>query len=84
MAIIDQYWKEHLRDMDDLLSNVQLARFEQKDPLLIYKFESYELFKAMVQRMNADVASFLLRCTIPAGQQGQQVHHSNDPEQLVR
>jgi preprotein translocase subunit SecA len=76
LAIIDQYWKEHLRDMDDLRSNVQLARFEQKDPLLIYKFESYELFKAMVQRMNADVASFLLRCTIPTGQQGQQVQQA--------
>ena len=76
LAIIDQYWKEHLRDMDDLRSNVQLARFEQKDPLLIYKFESYELFKAMVQRMNAEVASFLLRCTIPTGQQGQQVQQA--------
>ena len=67
LAIIDQYWKEHLRNMDDLRSNVQLARFEQKDPLLIYKFESYELFKGMVQRMNAEVAAFLLRCTIPTG-----------------
>jgi preprotein translocase subunit SecA len=76
LAIIDQYWKEHLRNMDDLRSNVQLARFEQKDPLLIYKFESYELFKGMVQRMNAEVASFLLRCTIPTGQQGQQVQQA--------
>ena len=65
LAIIDQYWKEHLRAMDDLRSNVQNARYEQKDPLLIYKFESYELFRAMVVRMNAEVASFLMKCTIP-------------------
>jgi preprotein translocase subunit SecA len=73
LAIIDQYWKEHLRNMDDLRSNVQLARFEQKDPLLIYKFESYELFKAMVQKMNGEVAAFLMRCTIPTGPDQQQV-----------
>ena len=76
LAIIDQYWKEHLRDMDDLRSNVQLARFEQKDPLLIYKFESYELFKAMVQRMNAEVAAFLMRCTIPTGPSDQPVQQA--------
>ena len=67
LAIIDQHWKEHLRDMDDLRSNVQHARFEQKDPLLIYKFESYELFQKMVQKVNAQVASFLMKCTIPTG-----------------
>ena len=66
LAVLDQLWKEHLRNMDDLRSNVQHARFEQKDPLLIYKFESYELFKTMVQRMNADVASFLLKCQLPS------------------
>jgi len=66
LAVLDQLWKEHLRNMDDLRSNVQHARFEQKDPLLIYKFESYELFKGMVQRMNADVASFLLKCQLPS------------------
>ena len=76
LAIIDQYWKEHLRNMDDLRSNVQLARFEQKDPLLIYKFESYELFKAMVQRMNAEVAAFLMRCTIPTGPSDQPVQQA--------
>ena len=76
LAIIDQYWKEHLRGMDDLRSNVQLARFEQKDPLLIYKFESYELFKAMVQKMNAEVAAFLMRCTIPTGPGDQQVQQA--------
>ena len=66
LGVLDQLWKEHLRNMDDLRSNVQHARFEQKDPLLIYKFESYELFKTMVQRMNTDVASFLLKCQLPS------------------
>jgi preprotein translocase subunit SecA len=57
--------------MDDLRTNVQHARHEQKDPLLIYKFESYELFKQMIQKINAEVASFLMKCTIPsnAGEQ---------------
>ena len=72
LAIIDQHWKEHLRDMDDLRSNVQHARFEQKDPLLIYKFESYELFQKLVQKVNAQVASFLMKCTIPTGAAAQQ------------
>ena len=65
LAVIDLHWKEHLRSMDDLRNNVQHARHEQKDPLLIYKFESYELFKQMVQKVNAEVASFLMKCTIP-------------------
>ncbi|MEO2157823.1 MAG: SEC-C metal-binding domain-containing protein, partial [bacterium] len=65
LAVIDQHWKEHLRSMDDLRTNVQHARHEQKDPLLIYKFESYELFKQMVQKANSEVASFLMKCTIP-------------------
>jgi len=71
LAVIDLHWKEHLRSMDDLRNNVQHARHEQKDPLLIYKFESYELFKQMVQKVNAEVASFLMKCTIPinAGEQ---------------
>jgi preprotein translocase subunit SecA len=65
LVVIDQHWKEHLRSMDDLRTNVQHARHEQKDPLLIYKFESYELFKKMIQKVNAEVASFLMKCTIP-------------------
>lgn len=66
LGVLDQMWKEHLRNMDDLRNNVQHARHEQKDPLLIYKFESYELFKAMVHKMNGDVASFLLKCELPS------------------
>jgi preprotein translocase subunit SecA len=72
LAIIDNQWKEHLRNMDGLRSNVQFAQHEQKDPLLIYKFESYELFKTMINEVNTEVGSFLMRCTLPISS-GQQV-----------
>ncbi|MFM9423002.1 MAG: preprotein translocase subunit SecA, partial [Bacteroidota bacterium] len=65
LAIIDQNWKEHLRDMDELRGNVQFAAHEQKDPLLIYKKESFELFRKMVTRTNAEIANFLLTCQLP-------------------
>jgi len=84
LAIIDQHWKEHLRDMDDLRSNVQHARFEQKDPLLIYKFESYELFQKLVQKVNAQVASFLMKCTIPTGAAAQQPRQASRPSSAPR
>lgn len=61
LAHIDDAWKEHLREMDDLKQSVQNASYEQKDPLLIYKFESFELFKKMIQRINKDVVSFLVK-----------------------
>jgi preprotein translocase subunit SecA len=66
LSVLDNSWKEHLRAMDDLRSNVQHARFEQKDPLLIYKFESYELFRGMVERMNGEIGSFLMKAGLPA------------------
>ncbi len=62
---IDEHWKEHLRDMDDLKQSVQNATYEQKDPLLIYKFESFNLFSQMLEDLNKDVLSFLLRAFIP-------------------
>ena len=62
---IDEKWKEHLRDMDDLKQSVQNATYEQKDPLLIYKFESFNLFSQMLEELNKDVLSFLLRAHIP-------------------
>ncbi len=65
LAIIDDAWKEHLREMDELKQSVQNATYEQKDPLLIYKFESFELFKNMVQKINNDICSFLLKGTLP-------------------
>jgi preprotein translocase subunit SecA len=64
LAIIDLYWKEHLRDMDDLRHNVQFASHEQKDPLLIYKLESYELFKNILAKINGEIIQFLLTCKI--------------------
>jgi preprotein translocase subunit SecA len=65
LSIIDQEWKEHLREMDDLKQSVQQAVYEQKDPLLIYKFEALELFKRFVSRVNGDTVSFLMKADIP-------------------
>ncbi|MFP4289757.1 MAG: preprotein translocase subunit SecA [Bacteroidales bacterium] len=65
LAIIDNAWKDHLREMDDLKQSVQNAAYEQKDPLLIYKFESFELFKQMIQKVNKDIISFLLKAQLP-------------------
>ena len=68
LSVIDNKWKEHLRNMDDLRQNVQFASHEQKDPLLIYKFESYELFKKMISEVNEEVSSFLMKCSLPIGE----------------
>ena len=65
LAIIDDSWKTHLRKMDELKQSVQLAVHEQKDPLLIYKFESFELFKNMIDQVNKDILSFLFKGEIP-------------------
>jgi len=65
LAHIDDAWKEHLREMDDLKQSVQNATYEQKDPLLIYKFESFNLFKAMVSKINKSVVSTLMKGQIP-------------------
>ena len=62
---IDEHWKEHLREMDDLKQSVQNASYEQKDPLVVYKLEAYNLFAAMLEELNQDVLSFLLRAFIP-------------------
>ncbi len=67
LAIIDDSWKTHLRKMDELKQSVQLAVHEQKDPLLIYKFESFELFKEMINQVNKEVISFLFKGEIPRG-----------------
>ena len=68
LAIIDNEWKEHLREMDDLRRSVQNAAIEQKDPLLIYKLESFNLFKAMIERINGEVISFLAKAGLPTSQ----------------
>ncbi|MDD4728343.1 MAG: SEC-C metal-binding domain-containing protein, partial [Dysgonamonadaceae bacterium] len=71
---IDENWKEHLREMDDLRQSVQNASYEQKDPLLIYKLESFNLFKVMVEDVNSKSVSVLMRGQIPI----------REPEQVQR
>ena len=71
LAIIDDAWKTHLRKMDELKQSVQLAVHEQKDPLLIYKFEAFELFKEMIIQVNKDVISFLFKGELPQENQQQ-------------
>ncbi|MDA3910160.1 MAG: preprotein translocase subunit SecA [Bacteroidales bacterium] len=65
LAAIDEMWKEHLREMDDLRQSVQNASYEQKDPLLIYKLEAYDLFKNLLDRINKSVVSVLMKGQIP-------------------
>ena len=65
LAIIDENWKDHLRKMDDLKQSVQNASYEQKDPLLIYKFEAFELFKITIDKINREVLSFLFKGELP-------------------
>ena len=62
---IDEHWKEHLREMDDLKQSVQNATYEQKDPVVVYKLEGYNLFAQMLESLNRDVLSFLLRSFVP-------------------
>lgn len=65
LRVIDEAWKEHLRELDDLRQSVQTATYEQKDPLLIYKFESFELFRNMIDKVNKDIVGILIRGQIP-------------------
>ena len=65
LAIVDEAWKKHLRKMDELKQSVQLAVHEQKDPLLIYKFEAYKLFSSMLNGVNKEVISFLFKGDLP-------------------
>jgi len=83
LAIIDQLWKEHLREMDDLKQSVQNAVYEQKDPLLIYKFEGFELFKRFIAKVNEETISFLLKADIPV-QQPDQVQEARTHRSRVR
>ncbi len=79
LSIIDESWKEHLRKMDELKTSVQNATYEQKDPLLIYKFESYELFKKLLDKVNKEVLSFLLKGELP-NQNPNQVSEAQEPK----
>ncbi len=66
LGLIDHEWKEHLRGMDDLKQSVRNASYEQKDPLMKYKFEGFNMFKALLSTMNSEVASFLFKAELPA------------------
>ena len=79
LSFIDDSWKEHLREMDDLKQSVQNAVYEQKDPLLIYKFESFELFKKMLDTVNRDTMSFLFKGKV-AIDEPQQVKQAPQPQ----
>jgi preprotein translocase subunit SecA len=74
LAKIDDEWKEHLREMDDLRSAVNNATYEQKDPLVIYKLESYELFKSMMNRLNEEAVELLMKLDIPVEQEFKQTN----------
>jgi preprotein translocase subunit SecA len=65
LGFIDDAWKEHLRAMDDLKQSVQTATYEQKDPLVIYKMEAFELFRKMDSEVNKDIVQFLCHASIP-------------------
>ncbi len=79
LAIIDDTWKDHLRQMDELKMSVRNAQYEQKDPLLIYKFESFELFQNMLTKVNKEVLSFLFKGELPS-QSAQQVSAAREPK----
>ncbi len=72
LLTVDDAWREHLREMDDLKQSVQNATYEQKDPLLIYKFESFNLFKAMIEKINSELVSIIMKGNLPV----------QDPEQI--
>ncbi|MBA2423647.1 MAG: preprotein translocase subunit SecA [Chitinophagales bacterium] len=80
LAFIDDAWKENLRQLDELKQSVQNAVYEQKDPLLIYKFEAFELFKKMMGEINREVISFLFKAGLPSQQGPQQVNPARATE----
>ncbi|MCJ8211882.1 preprotein translocase subunit SecA [Mucilaginibacter sp. RS28] len=76
LALIDDAWKEHLREMDELKQSVQNAVYEQKDPLLVYKFEAFELFRQMLANVNKEIVSFLFRGGIPVQQAPEEIREA--------
>ncbi len=75
LSLIDDAWKEHLREMDELKQSVQNAVYEQKDPLIVYKMEAFNLFKQMLASVNKDVISFLFKGSLPT-QQPENIHEA--------
>ena len=84
LAIIDQEWKEHLREMDDLRQSVQQARYEQKDPLLVYKLESFDLFRQMMDKINRDIVSFLMKAHLNVSEAPAQAKPQSLPEDPMK
>ncbi len=82
LNVIDSEWKEHLRDMDDLKQSVQNASYEQKDPLLIYKFEAVELFQNFLKKVNTETVGFLMKANVAEMrfQQAAPIQSSNKPK----
>jgi preprotein translocase subunit SecA len=81
LSIIDEEWKEHLRNMDDLKDATQGASFEQKDPLVVYKIEAFNLFKEFVNRVNEKVISYLYKGMVMI-QQDEQVRQAPAPQKM--
>ncbi|HEY0175488.1 MAG TPA: SEC-C metal-binding domain-containing protein, partial [Pedobacter sp.] len=79
LALIDESWKEHLREMDELKQSVQNAVYEQKDPLIIYKMEAFNLFKNMLNAVNKEVVSFLYKGGIPVQQEASDLQAPQAP-----
>ncbi|MFT7898504.1 preprotein translocase subunit SecA [Tenacibaculum ascidiaceicola] len=79
LAIIDENWKDHLRKMDELKQTVQNATYEQKDPLLVYKFEAFELFQETIDKINKEVLSFLFKGKLPS-QEASQVSEAREQQ----
>lgn len=82
LSLIDDAWKEHLREMDELKQSVQNAVYEQKDPLLVYKFEAFELFRSMLANVNKELVSFLFRGGIAVQQEPEQVREAKPQPKL--
>ena len=80
LALIDESWKEHLREMDELKQSVQNAVYEQKDPLIIYKMEAFNLFKNMLNAVNKEVVSFLYKGGIPIQQEAEDLREAQAPK----
>lgn len=83
LAMIDEAWKEHLRELDDLKQSVQNVTYEQKDPLVIYKLESFEMFRQMLQRVSKEISSFLIKGKLPI-QDASSVKEAKIPKGLDR
>lgn len=81
LALIDDAWKHHLRAVDDLKQEVQLASYEQKDPIVIYKKEAFNLFSSMISTVNRDIASFLFKGQVPQAEPTQQLRNAEQVQQ---